>query len=542
MAKNFTKTITLGLDYSGFSGSIAECNNKLKVLDASFQKANAELGNNASAAQKAALQNDYLTNKIELQKARVDEARKKYEALMNAHADTSKIDRANAALKNEEASLARMQNELKGASSNTQTYASAVMALITTLAAVSGAFVEAAEAAAEYIDEVNTMSEQSGASTEMVQTWMYMADVVDVSANSMAGAMSRMKKNMDSAKDGSGEMADAFKELGFNVTNGNGSLRDASDVMYEVFDALRDMENETEKDALAMKIFGKGADELAGAIDGGSEAFNNFNASATEAGAIIGGSAAQSLQELNDAMDEAKAKTSAAQNQLGAMAAEAILPLVEASNALDPTLRTVLVGIGTVASKAAPAVAGLAMLSIGFQTAGLSASVAAAEAAAFVAEIGVFVALAAAVVAAGVAIGYAIASIADSIEGAGGLGPWIQGIVQTCVEALNALTAAIKNFFAAFSNTPDNFGDLTYGTNATGSSAWRGGLTMVGEDGPELVSLPQGSRIYNSYETNQRMGNTYNISMNCDLSKMKSVGAVVSAVEGLAGSVGCGGY
>jgi len=33
------------------------------------------------------------------------------------------------------------------------------------------------------------------------------------------------------------------------------------------------------------------------------------------------------------------------------------------------------------------------------------------------------------------------------------------------------------------------------GHNAGGTDNWRGGQTWVGEDGPELVTLPRGSRI-----------------------------------------------
>ena len=35
-----------------------------------------------------------------------------------------------------------------------------------------------------------------------------------------------------------------------------------------------------------------------------------------------------------------------------------------------------------------------------------------------------------------------------------------------------------------------------YARNARGSRYWTGGETVVGEEGPEIVSLPRGSRIY----------------------------------------------
>ena len=50
-------------------------------------------------------------------------------------------------------------------------------------------------------------------------------------------------------------------------------------------------------------------------------------------------------------------------------------------------------------------------------------------------------------------------------------------------------------------------------TNATGDPYWRGGTTWVGEKGPELVTLPRGSRIFN-HERSMAMagtGDTYNV-------------------------------
>lgn len=40
-------------------------------------------------------------------------------------------------------------------------------------------------------------------------------------------------------------------------------------------------------------------------------------------------------------------------------------------------------------------------------------------------------------------------------------------------------------------------------TNAIGTSNWRGGMTWVGETGPELVALPRGSRIFSNSESQQ---------------------------------------
>ena len=54
---------------------------------------------------------------------------------------------------------------------------------------------------------------------------------------------------------------------------------------------------------------------------------------------------------------------------------------------------------------------------------------------------------------------------------------------------------------------------VTY--NAAGNDNWRGGLTWVGEAGPELVSLPRGSQIYSAQDSrNMGGGQVININVN----------------------------
>ena len=67
---------------------------------------------------------------------------------------------------------------------------------------------------------------------------------------------------MSSARKGTGEIADAYRRLGVSVTDMSGNLRDSETVYWETIDALGKVSNETERDALAMQIFGKSAQEL----------------------------------------------------------------------------------------------------------------------------------------------------------------------------------------------------------------------------------------------------------------------------------------
>ena len=55
--------------------------------------------------------------------------------------------------------------------------------------------------------------------------------------------------------------------------------------------------------------------------------------------------------------------------------------------------------------------------------------------------------------------------------------------------------------------------DSFYGRNATGNDWWKGGLTWVGEGGPELVNLPAGSQILNAQDSRSLGGDTFYVTI-----------------------------
>ena len=171
-------------------------------------------------------------------------------------------------------------------------------------------------------DDLNTLAKQTGVSTDELQKWSYAADLVDVSTESITGAMKKMKKNLDSN-------SDAFEALGVKTKDANGNFRDSTEIFYDTIAALSKIDNETERDIAAMEIFGKGADELAGIIDDGGAALKAYGEEAEQMGLIIGGDTLNKLNEANDTIDKMKATWGASLAQAGATIATAFAPVLE---------------------------------------------------------------------------------------------------------------------------------------------------------------------------------------------------------------------
>ena len=179
-------------------------------------------------------------------------------------------------------------------------------------------------------DELNTLSKVTGISTDDLQKYKAASDLVDVSVEAMAKSQQKLKKNMLGALDGTNDQAQYFEQLGIKITNADGSLRDANDVFDETIAALGSMENETERDAIAMALLGKNATELNPLIEDGGETYKKVaDIFANNGLQIVDEETLQKANEFNDAIDTIKLTWSAALSNIGTQLAGYLAPAME---------------------------------------------------------------------------------------------------------------------------------------------------------------------------------------------------------------------
>ena len=195
--------------------------------------------------------------------------------------------------------------------------AAAFTAAVTAAKEVGEALVNCTMDAAAYSDELLTQSSVTGLSTEKLQELNYAAELVDTSVDTITGSMTKNLKAMDSAREGTGAAAEAYAKLGVSVTNADGSLRDQEEVYWEVIDALGNVSNETERDALAMDILGKSAKELNPLIEAGSDTMAALAEEAHETGYVMSDEMLGAFGEFDDQMQRLNNGTTAAKNALG---------------------------------------------------------------------------------------------------------------------------------------------------------------------------------------------------------------------------------
>lgn len=182
---------------------------------------------------------------------------------------------------------------------------------------VGEALVNCTMDASAYADELLTQSTITGVSTEKLQELGYAAELVDTSVETITGSMTKNLRAMDSAREGTGAAAEAYEKLGVSVTNSDGSLRDNEEVYWEVIDALGQMEAGADRDALAMDILGKSAQELNPLIEAGSETMASLAQEAHDTGYVMSDEMLGAFGAFDDQMQRLNNGTEAAKNALG---------------------------------------------------------------------------------------------------------------------------------------------------------------------------------------------------------------------------------
>ena len=205
------------------------------------------------------------------------------------------------------------------------------VAIAAAFAAVSAAAIKAGKAlidmtkeGAAYADNILTQSSVTGIATDKLQEFAYAAELVDVSVETLTGSMRKNINAMKQAQSGSATYADAYARLGVSVTNADGSLRDSEEVYWELIEALGNVENETERDALAMTLLGKSAQDLNPLIEAGSDRMKELAEEAHKAGYVLSDDLLNAYGAFDDQLQYLNNGVTAAKNALGTI----LLPLL----------------------------------------------------------------------------------------------------------------------------------------------------------------------------------------------------------------------
>ena len=299
--------------------AIEQTNDKLEVLKQAEETMKAQ-GVDENSEQFMALQREITATESDLKQLQKEADKLNLEeAPKEAEPEFTKLEKA--AQKTKEA-MDKLKTSSDKVAESAKKVADKTKVLSGAGAALSGGLLATGASAIKTADDLATLSARSGLSTDMLQKFAYASDMVDVSTEELASAVTKMKKNM-------GDAPEKFDALGISITNADGTFRNIEEVFYESLSALSQIGDETERDLAAMDLFGKGADTLATIIDDGGTSLQEYGTKAQEMGLILSEDTIGKLTSTGDQIDELKARTTATMTEVGAELLENLAPTIE---------------------------------------------------------------------------------------------------------------------------------------------------------------------------------------------------------------------
>ena len=252
-----------------------------------------------------------------------------------------------------ENNIRRLGNSMQGLEGRIKNASMATNLLYTGLkslaaVAVTGGVVALAKSAIDLADDMRDLSQRTGVGVETLGQFKVAAELSGSSLEGVAKGLTFLNKNMVAAATGTEAAAAAFKTIGVATTEADGTLRKADKVFLDVADRFAQLRDGPEKAALAMKIFGKGGQELIPILNLGSKEIQRF-------GLGIGPDFADKADAFNDQLGIMKAQTTVLTVQIGS----ALLPVM---SGLVSVVTQAITFVGNLAGEFYKAIGGAAGL------------------------------------------------------------------------------------------------------------------------------------------------------------------------------------
>ena len=378
-------------------------------------------------------------------------------------------------------------NSMQGFSTGTVAALGAVAAAVTAIIESVKKLNEMTLDAAGRADDLATQSMVAGVDTRTLQQWQYAAPYIDVSADTIVGALGKITKAAAAGDE-------AFQKLGVSIYDQSGYLRDSEDLLFESLEALSMYGNETERNAVAQELLGKSYAELNPLILQMDEARRLAN-EALEQGYVLTEGQIEILTAVDDAHEKYNQTVQKNKDLIAVQWGPAVKTGYELLQKMIDKAGKMLIDSKLVENFAALVQSTMSLIDTISELFDLLPS-----------GLNPINQLSSAL--RGLAV--VMATIADAANVVAGLMPWNWGSGKaTTALGWNINQGQMSNLQQLkYGNSGWTWNEELGAWNAAGDANWRGGLTWVGEAGPELVSLPRGSQIYSNQESRGMGGGT----------------------------------
>lgn len=193
-------------------------------------------------------------------------------------------------------------------------------AVFSAASVVGGAATALVMNVADSASAVADASARVGMSAEDYQKWIYAAKQSGMEASTLENLMRKQQTVFANATAGNKTAAQAYKDLGIDIKG-----LTSGDAFDKAITALSEMSDETKRNELANKLFGKSYAELTPMLKNGASGIKALKDEAVKMGAVMSNDTVAAGDNLGDTIDKIKAGFSGMINNL----VGSVLPIVQ---------------------------------------------------------------------------------------------------------------------------------------------------------------------------------------------------------------------
>ena len=232
--------------------------------------------------------------------------------------ELSAVDRTKAAFNSVTKGLKGVGGVAKGATMGVAKVGIAATATATAISAL-------AKVNIDFMDKLGKTSSKLGITAEFLQNMRFAAEQTGVKVEALDMGLQRFIRRAAEAAQGTGEAKRAFEQLGIELKNDDGTLRDVRDVLFDVADGLKNTSSSGEQVRLAFKFFDSEGVSLVNTLKNGADGLRQFEEEAENLGIIISSQSIKKAEMFADSLNVLKKQITA----VTANVTSAFIPILE---------------------------------------------------------------------------------------------------------------------------------------------------------------------------------------------------------------------
>lgn len=156
----------------------------------------------------------------------------------------------------------------------------------------------------DFADSIGKTADKLGFGIEAFQEYRFAASQASISTQTFDMAIQRFTRRMAEAKEGTGEARNVVKELGLQLTDGEGRLRRTEDLLGQVADAFQKGVDPADRLRIAQKLFDSEGVVMVNMLREGAAGLERFRQQARDTGAVLREDLVRDAEQAANKMDE----------------------------------------------------------------------------------------------------------------------------------------------------------------------------------------------------------------------------------------------